>query len=58
MPTGKIPRRGEAALEAVTTLAVLMDSLRRLTSASRGEGAVAVVLSLAVRDVCLREMET
>jgi hypothetical protein len=58
MRTGKIPRRGEAALEAVTTLAVLMDSRRRLTSASRGEGAVAVVLSLAVRDVGLREMET
>jgi hypothetical protein len=35
-----------------------MVSLRRLTSAVRGEGAFAVVLSLAVPDASLRGMET
>jgi hypothetical protein len=54
----KIPLRGEAALEAVTTLAVLMGCLRRLTSASRGERAFAVVPALAAPGVCLRGMDT
>lgn len=57
MPTAKIPRRREAALEAVTTLTARMVSLRRLTSAVR-EGAFAVVVSLALPDASLRGRET
>jgi hypothetical protein len=58
MPTGKIPRRREAAPGAVTTLAVPMGSLPRLTSVSRGEGAYAVVLASEVPHAFLRGMET